>query len=267
MQKLESTIKTFCKSNAGKESVDFSIFKNPENLSHQLGFVIPLNQFKGLMLEMLLEELFLGNGYLVERLGEGGKDGGCDLLVKYPKDNSIRFVLQAKNWNKHVDLYDVKKEHLKFSDNYLPKYDLNNTHFCFVSWGYVGGIKSQLLNKLNIKVWDEQDLIDNLFKNYHPSYPQYPTIVFEPYQESAFNKILEYWDGNKRCYVEHCTGTGKTYIIAKLTQHLLEVPSNRILILSPSRYINDRIMRLLETVTSRKHMTCPPKSDPDFMLV
>ena len=148
MQGLEVIIKNFCKSNAGKDSIDFSIFKNPGNLSQQLGFVLPLNQFKGLMLEMLLEELFLGNGYLVERLGEGGKDGGCDLLIKFAADNSIRFVLQAKNWNKHVDLYDVRKEHLKFTDNYLPKYDLNNTHFCFVSWGYVGGIKSKLLNKL-----------------------------------------------------------------------------------------------------------------------
>ena len=254
MQKLESFIRDFCKSNTGKDSIDFSIFKNPENLSHQLGFVFPLNHFKGLIFERLLEELFLGNGYFVERLGEGGKDGGCDLLVKYP-DNSVRFVLQAKNWNKHIDLYDVRKEHLKFTDNHLPKHNLNNTHFCFVAWGYVGRIKSQLLNKINIKVWDEQDLIDNLFKKYQPSHPKYPTIVLEPYQESAFDKILEYWNNNKRCYVEHCTGTGKTYIIAKLTQYLLEDPSNRILILSPSNYINDRIIRLLETVTSRKYIS------------
>ena len=52
------------------DSIDFSIFKNPGNLSQQLGFSIPLNQFKGLMLEMLLEELFLATVTLLKGLAK-----------------------------------------------------------------------------------------------------------------------------------------------------------------------------------------------------
>jgi hypothetical protein len=125
MNKLINIIKSFCKSNTSKNEIDFSLFKNPENLHSQLKSNLSLNQFKGDLMEILLEELFLGNGYIVNRLGEGGKDGGCDILVRYPQDNSIRFVLQAKNWNKTIDEFDVKKEHLKFTKNYIKKYNLN----------------------------------------------------------------------------------------------------------------------------------------------
>ncbi len=101
-------IKRFCKLNAGNDVTRFNIFKDPEDLYKRFNTGCTFDIFKGDILEMLLEELFLGNGYRVKRVGEGGKDGGCDLLVKYPHDNSIKFVLQAKNWNKNIDKYDVK---------------------------------------------------------------------------------------------------------------------------------------------------------------
>ena len=266
MERLEILIKKLCISNTGKVDADFSLFKNPEDLYRQFGINYTLNKFKGDILEMLLEELFLGNGYGVKRLGEGGKDGGCDLLIKYPHDNSIRFVLQAKNWNKNIDLYDVKKEHLKFTDNYKRKYNLNNTHFCFVSWSFVNNVKIRLLNALNIKVWDEQDIIHKLLRNYQSRHPQKPSILLEPYQDAAFRNILGFWKENKRCYVEHSTGTGKTYIIAKLTQELLSKTNNKILILSPSTYINDRIFNLLEDSISSKNIARTYKGDKSVYL-
>ena len=265
MEKLETVIKNFCKSNTGKTDTDFSLFKSPDNLYKQFGAEHTLNKFKGNILEMLLEELFLGNGYRVKRLGEGGKDGGCDLLVKYSHDNSIRFVLQAKNWNKNIDQYDVKKEHYKFVDNYKEKYNLNNTHFCCVSWRFVKNIKIQLLN-LNIKVWDEQDIINKLLGSYHSIHPQAPSILLEPYQDEAFKNILRFWNEDKRCYVEHSTGTGKTYIIVKLTQELLSRTNNNILILSPSSYINDRIFNLLEDHISSKNIARTYKKDKRVYL-
>ena len=266
MEKLEIVIKKFCKFNAGRTGTDFSLFKNPKNLYKHFGADYTLNKFKGDILEMLLEELFLGNGYRVKRLGEGGSDGGCDLLVKYSRGNSIRFVLQAKNWNKNIDLYDVKKEHLKFTDNYKEKYNLNNTHFCFVSWSFVRNIKNQLISDLNIKVWDETDIIHKLLRNYQSKHPQAPSILLEPYQDVAFKNILRYWNEDKRCYVEHSTGTGKTYIIAKLTQELLSRKANRILILSPSTYINDRIFNLLEDSISSKNIARTYKIDKRVYL-
>lgn len=245
MDKLQSFIKQYCLSNRGKKEIDFNLLKDPGDLYNRFGAGRSENQFKGDVLEMLLEELFRGNGYIVERLGEGGKDAGCDLLIKYPQDNAIRFVLQAKNWSRNIEKPIIQMELQKFKDNYQRSYNLNHTNFCFVAWNYVKDIKSILKYRLNIKVWDEHDIIQNLFKNYKPAHPKAPEIILEPYQESAYKNILEFWTKNQRCYVEHATGTGKTYIIGKLSQRLLENADNKILILSPSVYINERIEKLL----------------------
>ena len=230
--KLETIIKKFCNRNANSKNVDFSVFINPTEFYKQYGNNNSFNKFKGDVFEILLEELFFGNGFWVERIGESGKDGGCDLIIKYPRDNSIRFILQAKNWNKAIDKYDIKKEFSKFQDNYQKQHNLSNSSFCFVAWNYVKGIKPKLNSELNINVWDKQDIINNLFRNYNKLHPKTPSILLEPYQKTAFRKINSYWKNNERCYVEHSTGTGKTYIIAKLVENLLLDSKNKILILS-----------------------------------
>ena len=185
MNKLETLIKDFCESNTGKTVVDFSLFKKPEDLHKQFGAEYTFDKFKSNILEKLLEELFLGNGYSVQSLEERGNDDGRDLLVKYFHDNSIRFVLQVKNWEKKTDLNDVKTEHLKFNNNYKGKYNLNNTHFCLVAWSFVKNIKVQLLNKLNINVWNEQDIINKLLRSYQSTLTQRHSIFIEyPYNEA-----------------------------------------------------------------------------------
>ena len=252
---LDSLIKAFCKENSKKGKVDFSIFQYPENLHKKFGRDYSLNAFKGNVFEMLLSELFHGNGYLVDRIGEGGNDGGCDLIIKYPKDNSIRFILQAKNWKEAIGISDIDKEFSKFKRNYKKQYNLNNSHFCFVAWKYVKGIKANINSDLNINVWDKKDLLNNLIKGYKSKYPKYPSIQLESYQKPAFNNIIRFWKNNKRCYVEQATGTGKTYIIAKLVEYLVLNSKNRILILSPSTYINDRIKELLRSVISSNNIS------------
>lgn len=264
---LETFIKEFCISNAGKKEIDFFPLKDSEHLRQKYTPQYSLNQFKGEILELLLEELFLGNGYRVERLGEGGKDEGCDLLIRYSHDNSIRFVLQAKNWGKNIDKPTIQVEYLKFTDNYQQKYNLNPTHFCFVSWNYVKEVKDYLTGNLNIKIWNENDIVQKLFKNYQPKHPKNPSILLEPYQETAFNNVLEYWDKNQKCYIEHATGTGKTYIIAKLAQYLLETSKNKILILSPSVYINSRIETLLSEFIPSKEISRTLKEDKPIHLL
>ena len=245
---MEKEIRKFCIENTKKEKIDFSIFQNPISLYAKCGTNSSFSKFKGDIFEILLSELFRGNGYLVDRVGEGGNDGGCDLLIKHPKDNSIRFILQAKNWKETINISDIDKEFGKFKRNYKKQHNLNNSHFCFVAWKYVKGIKTKINTELNINVWDEQDIINNLLKKYKSQYPKYPSIQLKDYQEKAFKNIIHFWKNNERCFVEHATGTGKTYIIAKLVEVLFLNAKNKILILSPSAYINDRINELLKTV-------------------
>ncbi len=252
MSELETTIKLFCKENAGKKDIDFSEFKNPLKIYNEFGGGLTYNKFKGEVFEKLLAELFRGNGWIVDRLGERGSDSGCDLLIKNPNDNTIKFVVQAKNWNSAIPKFEVPKDLSKFQDNYQKQFNLTIRHFCFITWEYVKGIKTVLNKDLNINAWDEKDIVDQLFYNYTGNYPPAPQISLEPYQQSALNEIFKYWTNNQRCYVEHATGTGKTYIIAKLVEILSKNGNNKILILSPSSYINDRIEKLLLTIVSRE---------------
>ncbi|MDD3626878.1 MAG: integrase repeat-containing protein, partial [bacterium] len=242
---LKHFILSICNKNS-KNYCNFNLIRNPEDLYKELNIKSSISAFKGELFELFLEELFRGNGYLVDRLGEGGHDEGCDLLVKFPeKGTPVRFVLQAKNWAKAINEFDVRKEYEKFKEFYKDKYKLNSTHFCFVSWSFVKSDKQKLRNKFNIKVWDENDIAVKLIRNYEPRNPKHPNILLEPYQERAFENILQFWNKGEKCYVRHATGTGKTYIIAKLVQVLKETEKNKILIISPSTYINDRILNLL----------------------
>ncbi|HEY5509494.1 MAG TPA: integrase repeat-containing protein [Prolixibacteraceae bacterium] len=261
MSELETIIKVFCNENAGKKDIDFKAFKNPLKFHNEFGGGLTYNKFKGEIFEKLLAELFRGNGWLVDRLGERGSDGGCDLLIKNPKDNSIRFVVQAKNWNSAIPKFDVPKDLSKFQDNYKKQFNLTIRHFCFIAWEYVRGIKTVLNKVLNINAWDEKDIVDQLFYNYNGIYPKAPNISLEPYQKTAFNEIAKYWTNNERCYVEHATGTGKTYIIAKLVEVLSKNEINKILILSPSSYINNRIEKLLLTIVPSEKITLKYKQE------
>lgn len=252
---IELFIKNFCISNANMEDIKFEIIKNPDELHSKFGSSMAFNKFKGEIFEKLLAELFRGNGWLVDRIGEKGSDDGCDLLIKNPIDNSIRFVVQAKNWNRAIDMSDVHKDWYKFQTHYKKKFNLTNRQYCFIVWDYVKGNKQTLNKELNINAWDENDIVKQLFKRYTDNYPKAPTISLEPYQKTAFNATINFWVKNQRCYIEHATGTGKTYIIAKLVELLSENESNRILILSPSSYINNRIEELLLTIIASENIT------------
>lgn len=264
---MEKEIKKFCIENSKKEKIDFSVFQNPINFHIKYGNNSSFNRFKGDIFEMLLSELFCGNGYLVDRVGEGGYDGGCDLIVKHPKDNSIMFILQAKNWRESINISDIDKEFGKFKRNYKKQNNLSNSHFCFVAWKYVKGIKTKINTELNINVWDEQDIKNNLFKKYKSQHPKYPSIQLKSYQDKTFKKIIRFWKNNKRCYVEHSTGTGKTYIIAKLVEVILLNAKNKILILSPSAYINGRINELLITVIPSSNIALRFKAEKAINLL
>lgn len=241
-------IRDFCIENKNKSKIGFNTFKDPRTLNNHIIDNISNNTLKGELFELLLTELFSGNGYLVERIGEGGNDGGCDLLVKYPKDNSIKFVVQAKNWNKAISINDIDAAWKKFDRNFKRQNNLVNDNFCFIAWNYVKIVKNQIANELNINIWDEQDIIDKLFKTYNCQHPKYPTILLKNHQEKAFINILSFWKRNKRCYVEHATGTGKTYIIAKIIETLIQNPENRTLVISPSTFINNRIIELIRNI-------------------
>ncbi len=73
------------------------------------------------------------------------------------------------------------------------------------------------------------------------------TIQLRPYQQQAINSVLDYWrTGGGNPLVDLATGTGKSMVIAKLTQDLLtEFPSMRILMLVHVRELVEQNFRAL----------------------
>ena len=72
------------------------------------------------------------------------------------------------------------------------------------------------------------------------------------YQEKAVNAVLQAIEnGNKRISLNMATGTGKTFVLAALIEHLL-VGNSRILIVTNSRCEEERIRAFLMDQVDRK---------------
>ncbi len=251
MKQLRSFIRSFCKQHAGEWNLSLESLRIPRALRERHVASLDSGVSPSCILKVLLEELFTGNGYHVRTIRGASNDVGCDFLVKYRDSNTIRFVLLARSWGRPANVDDVKQEYGKFLGQYCKRYELNPTQFCLVTWAYADNVKYMLNHRLNIKAWDEADIVSRLLDGYREDGGEYPSIILEPYQQAAYERVLEVWDSGGRCYINHATGTGKTYTMAKLIQHVVTRGQEKILVLSPSVYINDRIYELLSKSISK----------------
>ena len=63
-----------------------------------------------------------------------------------------------------------------------------------------------------------------------------------PHNQEVYEKIREaIADGKKKIAVSHATGSGKSYLIAKLCE---DYSDNKKLVLVPSKYIKEEIQKL-----------------------
>ncbi len=262
-------IKEFCAKNSqGHGTINFNEIRKPNETYIKFGSGKPMSEFKGLIFEQLLLELFRGNGYLVDYTGQHGHDEGCDLLIKQPSDNSIFMVVQAKNHNTNINTEIIDAELGKFSRSYKKKYNLKNSQFCLIAWKYTKNLKNTITKELSINVWDEEDMVENLFSTYKKEYPKHPTVELLNYQKTAFKRILKFWYKKKRCYVEHATGTGKSYIIIKLALHILEVnKDNKVLIVVPSNIIKNEILNKLSNYISSHLISLKPNNKVNINIL
>lgn len=198
---------------------------------------------KGLLFELYLKELYEGNNWIVKY--EGGKnDGGADLLLIHPDNpETILEIIQAKNHKKPLNYNDTRSELRKFEEISSVKY--NSNHFKIISLnGFVKTVdeytKINDLKNFNLYL-AEWMYIKELINNYEPDISKRtnkPNIKLFAHNQVAYEQIHKEWIKNKRVAVVQATGTGKTYIIAKILSDFI---NKKTLVLAPSNYIINEI--------------------------
>jgi hypothetical protein len=193
---------------------------------------------KGTLFELYLKRLFEGNGWLAEHVGRRGETS-ADILLYHPSTpDQVQLVVQAKNWKRPLTWDDAIKELKKFEILGQKKY--NCSYFWVVSVsGFVE--KALLLRQCNLdlKNWS---FIEELIREYNPDETTIPKLTLYPHNEEAYDSIIKAWKTKKKVAIVQATGTGKSFLIAKVFLRDLKTKK---LFLAPQEFIlgqqHDRI--------------------------
>lgn len=188
------------------------------------------NNEKGLVFEEYLKELYNGNGWIASRVG-GKNDMGADILLYHPENPSkVMFIVQAKNQRNPLSFDNTRIELIKFREEASLKHNCNQYKLVSIN-GFVN--ESNKLTEFNILLEDWTH-ISALIENYDPNNKKEADIELYAHNKSSYDDILEEWKRTKKVAVVQATGTGKTYIIAKVFSKFMTKIK---LVLAPSKYI------------------------------
>ncbi len=190
-------------------------------------------QEKGKVFEQYLAKLYEGNGWQCRTMG-GRSDKGADLLLYHPKEpERVSLIIQAKNHNKPLSYDDTRIELIKFLEQGASKYNCQQFRIISIN-AYVEQAKK--LREFNLLL-DSWDYVKKLIKNYNPHIKQDPFIELYAHNQITYEKIKELWKANNYVAVVQATGTGKSYLIAKVIADYIDRNS---LIMAPTHTIIDQ---------------------------
>ena len=185
---------------------------------------------KGDVFEKLLAELYHGNGWLVDVKG-GRSDKGADILLFHPKTPAKpSYIIQAKNHSKPLTFDQTKIELVKFEEQAAKKYDCSQFRIVAIN-GFVK--EAQKLSRFNLSLKDWEHLA-GLISKYDPEKITEPQIDLFPHNEATYQRIRELWTDTNKVAVVQATGTGKSFLIAKVMADFL---NDKKLVMAPSKYI------------------------------
>lgn len=188
---------------------------------------------KGSVFESILTELYRGNGWLVKRQGGRG-DAGADILLYHPKTPStVSIIIQAKNHSLPLTFDQTRLELIKFEEQSATLHKCQNFRLVAVN-GFVR--EAEKLGRFNLLL-DGWEHIEKLIATYDPQSIAEPTIELFAHNRITYNRINELWKDSRHVAVVQATGTGKSYLIAKVLADFLD---KRKLVLAPSTYILDQ---------------------------
>ncbi|MDK9790632.1 Helicase associated domain protein [Vibrio sp. D431a] len=184
---------------------------------------------KGLVFELLLEELYSGNGWLAKRVG-GANDGGADILLYHPKSpDQCAFIIQGKNTLKPLGYHECRSEILKFEHDASRRYKCSNYKIISVN-GYAQ--KCASLSDFTTELCD-WDTITRLIEHYGER--KQPSIELKNHNSITAKKVVKAFKTSNFVSVVQPTGTGKRYVASRLICEAYE--NDKTLFLAPNNHI------------------------------
>lgn len=188
---------------------------------------------KGIVFEQYMAELYRGNGWLVQVSG-GCRDRGADILLYHPKTPSkVSLIVQAKNQNRPLTFDEIKIELVKFEQQAAPRHDCQQFNLVAMN-GFVD--EAQKLGEFNMLL-SPWEYIHQLIERFDPQNITEPKIDLYAHNKTAYESVKKLWKDSNYVAVVQATGTGKSYIIAKVLADFL---SEKKLVMAPSKYILDQ---------------------------
>ena len=176
--------------------------------------------------ERLICRLVSAVGFSNARVVGQTNDHGADVIASR---NGIRWVLQAKYWNKPVGV-DVIDETLRAAQTYGAKIPVIVAKSGFDAKA-IEHQRSLLANGIPLQLWDIETLIAHA-ERLDDGVPN----KFKPreYQETAIQGIVNAFTNNKnKALAVMATGLGKTFVAAEAIRRLYKMkPDAKVLVLA-----------------------------------
>lgn len=176
--------------------------------------------------ERLICRLVLAEGFSSARVVGQSNDHGADVIASR---NGIRWVLQAKYWNKPVGV-DVIDETLRAAQTYNAKIPVIVAKSGFDAKA-LEHQRNLLANGIPLQLWDVSTLVaragrlgDDVPNKHKP----------RQYQEDAIQGIVSAYANKKNCALAvMATGLGKTFVAAEAVRRIYKLnPKAKVLVLA-----------------------------------
>ncbi len=180
-----------------------------------------------------LSELFKGNGWTVA-FHTGARNHKSLLLSDPHQPDTIILIIKFILKSKALTYDEARHELIDFENNIGPVY--NCSQFCLLS---VHGFeeKAERLEKYNLLLQDWSSM-EELINHYSKDKVQEPRIQLFAHNKQTYKKVRKMMTHAKGVAVVQATGTGKSYLIARLLQ---DFAGEKRLVMAPSYYIIDQI--------------------------
>ena len=176
--------------------------------------------------ERLISRLVMAEGFSGARVVGQSNDHGADIVAS---KNGIRWVFQAKHWNKPVGLSVI--------DETLRAAQIYNARIPVIVAS--GGFEKQALEHqrallsqgIPLQLWDTDDLLEHVSR-LADGVPN--TNKPREYQEKAIKGIINsYLNDSNRALAVMATGLGKTFVAAEAMRRVYNIKKNvKILVLA-----------------------------------
>jgi superfamily II DNA or RNA helicase len=178
-----------------------------------------------------LAELFRGNGWTVS-FTEGNEQA---ILLSDPNSPQtilllVKFIIQQHE----LTHQQAREELLDFENNLSLKYGCSQ--FAIIVLNGISA-KAEILEQFNLLLHD-WSYVEELIKAYRTSRVKEPRITLFAHNKQTYKKVCTLMRRTKTIAIVQATGTGKSFLIAKLLQ---DFTGQRRLVMAPSTYIIEQV--------------------------